>query len=315
MVTAAGIEQPLSLVVICGPTASGKTALALRLAEHFAVEIISADSRQVYRRMDIGTAKATAEERALVRHHLVDVVDPDEDFSAADFLQLGRKALAEIAGRGHLPLVVGGTGLYIEALLRGLVDAPGADPDLRRELLQWEEKHGPGSLHKRLQAVDPVLAEQLAPRNLVRIVRALEVFYQSGQPLSELQARHAAVPSPFRVITIGLAPQRELLYERIDRRVEAMMAAGLLAETEALLASGYSPRLKALQTIGYRECIDHLAGDTSLQEAVGLIQRNSRRYAKRQMTWFKRDNEIIWLDSLREFAKVLMLIDHFTMSS
>lgn len=315
MVTAAGIEQPLSLVVICGPTASGKTALALRLAEHFAVEIISADSRQVYRQMDIGTAKATAEERALVRHHLVDVVDPDEDFTAADFLQLGREALAEIAGRGHLPLVVGGTGLYIEALLRGLVDAPGADPDLRRELLQWEEKHGPGSLHKRLQAVDPVLAEQLAPRNLVRIVRALEVFYQSGQPLSELQARHAAVPSPFRVITIGLAPQRELLYERIDRRVEAMMAAGLLTETEALLASGYSPRLKALQTIGYRECIDHLAGDTSLQEAVGLIQRNSRRYAKRQMTWFKRDNEIIWLDSLREFAKVLMLIDHFTMSS
>lgn len=315
MVTAAGIEQPLSLVVICGPTASGKTALALRLAEHFAVEIISADSRQVYRRMDIGTAKATAEERALIPHHLVDVVDPDEDFTAADFLHLGRKALAEIAGRGHLPLVVGGTGLYIEALLRGLVDAPGADPDLRRELLQGEEKHGPGSLHKRLQAVDPVLAEQLAPQNLVRIVRALEVFYQSGQPLSELQARHAAVPSPFRVITIGLAPRRELLYERIDRRVEAMMAAGLLAETEALLASGYSPRLKALQTIGYRECIDHLAGDTSLQEAVGLIQRNSRRYAKRQMTWFKRDNEIIWLDSLREFAKVLMLIDHFTMSS
>lgn len=315
MVTAAGIEQPLSLVVICGPTASGKTALALRLAEHFAVEIISADSRQVYRRMDIGTAKATAEERALIPHHLVDVVDPDEDFTAADFLHLGRKALAEIAGRGHLPLVVGGTGLYIEALLRGLVDAPGADPDLRRELLQGEEKHGPGSLHKRLQAVDPVLAEQLAPQNLVRIVRALEVFYQSGQPLSELQARHAAVPSPFRVITIGLAPQRELLYERIDRRVEAMMAAGLLAETEALLASGYSPRLKALQTIGYRECIDHLAGDTSLQKAVDLIQRNSRRYAKRQMTWFKRDNEIIWLDSLREFAKVLMLIDHFTMSS
>lgn len=315
MITAAGIEQPLSLVVICGPTASGKTALALRLAEHFAVEIISADSRQVYRQMDIGTAKATAEERTLVPHHLVDVVDPDEDFSAADFLQLGRKALEEIAGRGHLPLVVGGTGLYIEALLRGLVDAPGADPDLRRELLQWEERHGPGSLHKRLQAVDPVLAEQLAPRNLVRIVRALEVFYQSGQPLSELQARHAAVPSPYRVITIGLAPQRELLYERIDRRVEAMMAAGLLTETEALLARGYSPRLKALQTIGYRECIDHLAGDTSLQEAVGLIQRNSRRYAKRQMTWFKRDNEIIWLDSLREFAKVLMLIDHFTMSS
>lgn len=315
MAIAAGIDKPLSLVVICGPTASGKTALALQLAEHFAVEIISADSRQVYRRMDIGTAKATAEERSRVRHHLVDVVDPDEDFTAADFLLRGRAALAEIVRRGRLPLVVGGTGLYIEALLRGLVDAPGADPDLRRELAQWEKKHGPGSLHERLQAVDPVLAEQLAPRNLVRIVRALEVFYQSGQRLSELQARHAAVPSPFRVVTIGLAPQRELLYERIDQRVEAMMAAGLLTETEALLASGSSPQLKALQTIGYRECVDHLAGNTSLQEAVGLIQRNSRRYAKRQMTWFKRDNEIIWLDSLREFAKVLKLIDHFTMSS
>ena len=314
MATVFGTEQPLSLLVICGPTASGKTALALQLAEHFPVEIVSADSRQVYRQMDIGTAKATVEERARVPHHLVDVVDPDQDFTVADFVQLGRTALEEISARNHLPLVAGGTGLYIEALLRGLVDAPGADPALRQELARWEEQHGPDSLHRRLQSVDPVMAARLAPRDRVRIVRALEVFYQCGQPLSELQSRHAKVRSPFRVITIGLAPQRELLYERIDRRVEVMMAAGLLAETELLLARGYSADLKALQTIGYRECVNHLTGQMSLEEAVSLIQRNTRRYAKRQMTWFNRNNQIIWLDSLREFAKVLKLIDHFTMS-
>ncbi len=309
-----GGEHPLSLVVICGPTATGKTALALHLAEHCALEIISADSRQVYRGMDIGTAKATVEERTKVRHHLIDVVDPDEGFTASDFFLRGRAALKDIAGRGRLPLVVGGTGFYIEALLRGLVDAPGADPALRQELAEWELKQGPGSLHVRLQTVDPVMAARLTPLDQVRIIRALEVFYQSGQRLSDLQGRHAAVRSPFRVLTIGLAPQRDWLYDRIDRRVDAMMQAGLLKETESLLARGYRSDLKALKTIGYRECVNHLAGDASLQDAITLIQRNSRRYAKRQLTWFGQNKEIIWLDSPREFAKVLKLIDHFIMS-
>lgn len=309
-----GCEKPLSLVVICGPTAGGKTALALNLAEHCALEIISADSRQVYRRMDIGTAKASLEERNRVRHHLIDVVDPDEDFTALDFFAKGRAALIDIAGRGRLPLVVGGTGFYIDALLRGLVDAPGANPELRQELAEWELKHGSGSLHGRLKTVDPVMAARLTPLDQVRIIRALEVYYQSGQRLSELQDQHAAVQSPYRVLSIGLAPQRDLLYERIDRRVDVMMQAGLLKETAELLERGYRPDLKALKTIGYQECVNHLAGNTSLQDAVSLIQRNSRRYAKRQLTWFRKNNEIIWLDSPREFAKVLKLIDQFIMS-
>ena len=309
-----GGEQPLTLVVICGPTAGGKTALALQLAEQCELEIISSDSRQVYRGMDIGTAKATIEERSKVRHHLIDVVDPDEDFTASDFLQQGRAALLDIAGRQRLPLVVGGTGFYIEALLRGLVDAPGADPALRQELAESELMHGPGSLHVRLQAVDPAMAARLTPLDQVRIIRALEVFYQSGQRLSDLQDRHAAVQSPFRVLTIGLTSQRNLLYERINGRVYAMMEAGLLQEAEALLDRGYSPELKALKTIGYQESVNHLLGKASLQDTISLIQRNSRRYAKRQLTWFGKHKEIIWLDSPREFAKVLKLIDHFIMS-
>lgn len=307
-------EHPLSLVVICGPTAGGKTALALHLAEHFGVEIVSADSRQVYRGMDIGTAKASLEERARVRHHLIDVVDPDEEFTASDFLEQGRIALNAIADRRHLPLVVGGTGFYIDALLRGLVDAPGADPALRQELAEWELQQGPGSLHARLQAVDPAMAARLTPLDQVRIIRALEVYYQSGQRLSDLQGQHAAAKSPYRALFIGLAPERELLYSRIDQRVDEMMQAGLIEEVQKLFEQGYSPDLKALKTIGYQECVNYLSGNASLEDTLNLIQRNSRRYAKRQLTWFRKNKEIIWLDSPREFAKVLKLIDHFIMS-
>ncbi len=307
-------DRPMSLVVICGPTAGGKTALALHLAEQLGVEIVSADSRQVYRGMDIGTAKASAEERAKVRHHLIDVVDPDEDFSASDFVVHGRAALKDIGGRNQLPLVVGGTGFYIDALLRGLVDAPGADPALRQELADLELQQGPGSLHARLQAVDPVMAARLTPLDQVRIIRALEVYYLCGQRLSDLQVQHAAAKSPYRVLFIGLAPQRELLYERIDHRVQDMVRAGLLKEVETILEQGYSSDLKALKTIGYQECVNYLSGNASLPDTINLIQRNSRRYAKRQLTWFRKNKEIIWLDSPREFAKVLKLIDHFIMS-
>ncbi|APG28970.1 tRNA (adenosine(37)-N6)-dimethylallyltransferase MiaA [Syntrophotalea acetylenivorans] len=307
-------QRPLSLVVICGPTAGGKTSLALDLAEHFGVEIVSADSRQVYRGMDIGTAKASVEERAKVRHHLIDVVDPNENFTASDFIVYGRVALNDIADRSHLPLVVGGTGFYVDALLRGLVDAPGADPALRQELADWELQHGSGSLHTRLQAVDPVMAARLTPLDQVRIIRALEVYYQSGQRLSDLQGRHAAVKSPYRVLSIGLASQRDLLYDRINQRVDEMIQAGLLNEVQALLEQGYNPDLKALKTIGYQECVNHLLGNASLPDTISLIQRNSRRYAKRQLTWFRKNKDIIWLDSPREFAKVLKLIDHFIMS-
>jgi len=304
-----GGKQPL--IVICGPTASGKSALALALAETLPMEIISADSRQVYRYMDIGTAKPTGADRSSAPHHLIDVVDPDEDFTAADFCRLGREAVGAIASRAALPVVVGGTGLYIRALTDGLLPAPGRDRDLRRRLLEREKSEGEGSLHRHLQEADPPLAQRLPPGDLVRIVRALEVFHLAGRRLSELQAEHAREKKPFRTLKIAIGPEREELYRKIDARVEEMLRRGLVGEVRSLLEKGYSPTLKALRTIGYQEVIQHLDGRLSLEEAVALIQRNTRRYAKRQFTWFKKDKSIIWVDSSREFVKIQSLIGHF----
>ncbi len=304
-------QEKLPLVVLCGPTAAGKTALALELAERFPFEVISADSRQVYRGMDIGTAKATREEQERVPHHLIDVVDPDQSFSAADFSRLAHAAISRIRNRGNLPLVVGGTGLYIRALTEGLLEAPSADPELRRQLHAQEQEHGPGYLHGRLLQVDPALAERLHPGDVVRIVRALEVFTLGGRPLSELQREHAFGERSFRVLRLGVALEREELFQRIDLRVEQMIEQGLLDEVRNLLAAGYSPRLKALQTIGYREAIQHLEGRLDRSEAIALIQRDTRRYAKRQLTWFRKENSIIWVDSRREFARIQALIDYF----
>lgn len=299
------------VLVLCGPTASGKTALAMKIAAHFPSEIVSADSRQVYRYMDIGTAKPSAAELAGVPHYLVNVADPDEDFTAGDFCRLGREALNAIHRKGHLPLVVGGTGLYIQSLLHGLVDVPAADAGLRERLLSLEAGSGEGTLHARLREVDPVLAQRLAPGDLVRVVRGLEVYALCGRRLSDIQAEHATATSPFRPVTLGLTMPREDLYGRIDRRVLEMLEAGLVQEVETLLNAGYPPGCKAMQTIGYREIVQYLNGALSLEEAVRLIQRDTRRYAKRQLTWFKKVKSIIWLDSSAEFAKVLKLIDSF----
>jgi tRNA dimethylallyltransferase len=299
------------VAVLCGPTACGKTALALRLARYLPIEIISADSRQIYRGMDIGTAKPTPDELAAAPHHLIDVADPDEPFTAADFVGQGREALTAIRSRGHLPLVVGGTGLYILALLEGLADVPGGDARLRSRLLCTERKQGEGTLHKQLQRVDPCLARRVPPRDLVRIVRGLEVFISCGRRLSDMQREHAAQPSPYRVLSIGLTMEREVLYDRIARRVERMLGEGLVAEVEDLLGQGFVPELKALQTIGYREIIQYLRGMLSKEEAIELVRRDTRRYAKRQLTWFRKTKSIIWLDSLGEFAKVRSLIDRF----
>lgn len=299
------------LLVICGPTASGKTALAVELARHFPIEVISADSRQVYRGLDIGTAKATAAERRQVPHHLLDVVAPDEEFSVADFASLAHSAIATINESGHLPVLLGGTGLYLRAVTEGLVDAPTGDPALRAELLEQEEREGPGTLFRLLQEVDPPLAQRIPPGDLTRTVRALEVYRLSGRRLSDFQREHAFAERPYATLKLGLAPPREELYRRIDQRVEWMLEQGLPAEVRGLLERGYGPECKALRTIGYQEMIRHLRGEIPLAEATALIQRNSRHYAKRQLTWFRRDDAIIWVDSCSESAKLPKLIELF----
>lgn len=294
----------IPLLIICGPTASGKTRLAIDLAATLPIEIISADSRQIYRGMDIGTAKATPAERAAVPHHLLDVVTPDQSFSAADFMQLGREVIAGIHQRGRLAVVVGGTGLYIDALTRGLIAAPGEDPDLRQELMAIEEETGEGTLLQRLRTVDPEAAHRLKPRDLPRIIRALEVFSLTGETLSALQGRHAFADTPYNVVSIGLAVERSLLYHRIDERAAEMFSSGLIEEAQSLLRQGYSRELKALRTIGYREAIGYLSGEMTLPLALSQTQQESRRYAKRQTTWFRKNNSIIMVDSLAEFARI-----------
>jgi len=299
------------LVVICGPTAGGKTRLALELADGLSLEAVSADSRQIYQGMDIGTAKASPEERALLPHHLIDVVRPDEPFTADDFRRLGRTAIENTFRRGRRPLVVGGTGLYIRVLTEGLVPAPGPNPEIRRRLETLEERRGPTALHRLLGRFDPDLARRLHPMDRVRALRGLEVYLQGGKPLSLFQREHEFSDRPFRTLKIGLAPPRELLYRQIDARVEDMFAAGLVDEVKGLLRLGYSPDLKAFRGIGYAETLKFLGGELSLAETVELVQRNTRRFAKRQLTWFCQDPEIIWFETWKESVKIRPLIEKF----
>ncbi|PLX82042.1 MAG: tRNA (adenosine(37)-N6)-dimethylallyltransferase MiaA [Desulfuromonas sp.] len=298
------------IILLCGPTAVGKTALAVTLAKRYPLEIISADSRQVYRGMNIGTAKPTEVEREGVPHHLLDVVDPAEEFSVADFIRLADRAAAEIQTRGRIPLVVGGTGLYWQLLTEGLMSSPGADPELRQALEGLDNREGDGALYRLLQERDPVAAQAIPPGNRVRIVRALEVISQTGQAFSRLQREHGFSDRPYRVLKIGLFMDRQELYQRIDDRVVAMMRQGLEAEVRNLLDSGLG-NAKAMKTIGYREMVGVLRGGSDREKALGLIQRNSRRYAKRQLTWMRRDKTMIWLDSSTEFVKICKLIENF----
>ena len=299
------------LIVICGPTAAGKTALALELAERFPVEIISADSRQVYRLMNIGTAKPSAAEQALVPHHLLDVVWPDEAFDAACFVRLAGAAIAGVLARGRLPLLVGGTGLYIRALTEGLVEVPPADPQVRAELQAYAESAGTEALHRRLAGVDAEAAAALHRNDRVRIIRALEVFTLTGQPLSAWQRDHGFSKRTYRLLKLGLTLERSALYARIDRRAAAMLAGGLVEETAALLKAGYAAELKSLQAIGYRETVRLLCGTLSPDAALVELQQATRRYAKRQLTWFRADPQMIWVDSLRESDRIRMLIEQF----
>ncbi|MBE0500195.1 MAG: tRNA (adenosine(37)-N6)-dimethylallyltransferase MiaA [Desulfuromonadales bacterium] len=309
----ANLCEKASVVVLCGPTASGKTGLVCQLAGQFDIEVVSADSRQVYRLMDIGTAKPTRQEQQTVSHHLIDLVDPDHPFSVADFVERGRSVIAGILARGHLPVIVGGTGLYIRALIDGLIDAPAADEALRQSLLAYEQREGKGALYRRLQQVDKDQAEIIHPNNMARIIRALEVFELGGIPLSVLQKRHAFGDSPYRLLKLYLNPPRSILGERIDQRVEQMISDGLFAEVQSLLDAGYAPELKALKTIGYRESISCLCGALSADEAIDRIKLETRQYARRQQTWFKKEKSIISVDSSAETDTISSMINCFLM--
>jgi tRNA dimethylallyltransferase len=303
-------EAKPKIVVVAGPTASGKTAVGIKLAQMFNGEIVSADSIQVYRHMDVGSAKPTAEELALVRHHMIDIRDPDEEFTAGDYVRESRECVKNIVQRGKIPLVVGGTGLYIRCLLGGIVDLPPAQPLLRARLQQEEVTGGAGILFARLEEIDPETALRIDPRNLSRVIRALEVFSVTGKPLSALAGEHAFDDRPYRPLFICLAPERQCLYERIDNRVDCMIKGGLLEEVTELSERGYSRELKSMQALGYRHAHMVVSGEMDREDAVRLMKRDTRRYAKRQLTWFRAEPEVLWCDP-EEIEGIGLKVDDF----
>jgi len=280
---------------ITGPTASGKTALGLEVARRLNAEILSLDSMAVYRGLDIGTAKPTLEERQAVAHHLIDLVDPDQEFSLAEYLDAAEKAAAEIAARGREVLFVGGTPLYLKALLRGIFEGPPADWELRRRLQSEAGEHGPDWLHARLAAVDPVAASRLHANDTRRLIRALEVFEKTGRPISVWQQQFERARPAEACKVFVLDWPRDALYARIDARVEQMFAAGLVAEVEAVLKAGKSFGRTARQALGYCETLDFLEGRRGLDETIELVKTRTRQFAKRQLTWFRSLSECRWI--------------------
>jgi tRNA dimethylallyltransferase len=293
---------------IVGPTAAGKSSLAIRIAEQLGAEIVNADSRQLYRGMDIGTAKPRTDELRRVPHHLIDIRDPDSPLDVAEFIVLARRAIANIAGRGRRVLVVGGSGLYLRAIRGGIVAAPPASREIRARLTALADAHGVGNLFGRLQEIDPEAAAWIKPNDLKRIVRALEVYEQTGVPISQLQRRHHFAERPFETLTVGLRLPRADLYKTIDERFDAMIEEGLIGEVQMLLANRYE---LPLSTIGYREMAGFVLGEISQAEAMVQAKRASRRLAKRQLTWFRADPEIVWLDAARSADQALKLFEDF----
>ncbi len=300
------------VLAVVGPTASGKTALAIALAERLNGEVISCDSMQIYRGMDIGTAKPTAEEMRGIPHHLIDIVEPDEDFSAAEYATRASAAIKEIAGRGKLPIFCGGTGLYLDTVLTGTVLSPLNEGDeerleaIRAGLLEDAARDGKHALYERLYAIDPDAALATHENNVKRVARALEIYYLTGVTKTEWDRRSRLSEPPYHSCTFAIEWDREILYERINRRVELMLEAGLVEEVRGLLSSG---RLKrdstAAQAIGYKEMLDCFDGRMTLSEAAELIKQASRRYAKRQLTYFRRNPDIHWLKSDGNFEVIV----------
>ncbi len=284
------------LIVLLGPTSVGKTRLSLEIARKLQCEIISGDSMQVYRGMDIGTAKATPDERRMISHHLIDIREPDQPFSVTEFRDLAGNAVKEILDRRHIPFIVGGTGLYIEAFCYGFEFSEGGmDERFRQEQAEYAEQNGIEALHNKLILVDPESAERIHPNNLRRVIRALEIVHMTGQTMTQsLEAQKRQ--SPYDLCLIGLTMDRELLYERIEQRIDIMLDQGLIQEVQFLLAKGYNRNMVAMQGLGYKEIIGYLEDEYSLAEAVAMLKQSTRRYAKRQMSWFRHMKDIQWVD-------------------
>jgi tRNA dimethylallyltransferase len=284
------------IIIILGPTASGKSGLAVQLASQFDGEIINCDSVQVYRYLDIGTSKPSMRERAGIPHHLLDFLPPDAVFTAGDFMTTGRQLLDEIKSRGKIPFVVGGTGLYLRALLEGLFQGPKRSEELRQRFQQISQHHGVARLHRLLCRVDPVSAVKISPQDKPKIIRALEVYWLTRRPLSE---QHLSGKEPLRgyhLVKLGLNPPRELLYKAINERVQCMFEEGLVEEVKKILEMGFLPTLKPLQSLGYAQVIQYLQQSLTMEETIRLTQQLTRNYSKRQLTWFRREPGVKWLE-------------------
>ena len=298
--------QP-KVVVICGPTALGKTSAAIQLAEIYNAEIVGADSMQIYKHMDIGTAKPTAEEQTRIKHHMIDIIDPDDRFDARQYAVMARETIEKLYHRNKIPFVVGGTGFYIKALANGLFNVEAAGDNIRNSLKDEAEIRGIAVLYDRLCRQDPEAAKKIHPNDTYRIIRALEVHAMTGKTLSGFHKAHGFKDRPFVVLKVGLHIRRETLYDRINKRVDVMIDNGFVDEVKGLLAMGYSPESKSMQSIGYRHIVDFIKGSRAWEETVRTLKRDTRRYAKRQLTWFRGDPEVIWKtpDALQDIKDLI----------
>ena len=299
------------IVVVLGPTAVGKSDIAMELALQMNGEIINADSQQLYRQMNIGTAKPSNKVREKIPHHVIDVVDPDEEFNVARYRELATTSIHDIRKRGKQAIVCGGTGLYIKALTRGLFLGPVQDPGIRESLTLKAHRHGLKALYEQLEQIDPSATSWIHPHDRQRIIRALEVYQMTGKPMSEWQKGHGFGETPFTTLKIGLDRQRAELYDRINQRCDQMIEAGLIDEVRGLFEQGYDLDLKPLCSVGYRHMGLFLMGKMSLEEAVFLMKRDTRRLAKRQLTWFRSDREIRWFHPGGERAKIKHVVQEF----
>lgn len=284
------------LVILTGPTAAGKTALSIKLAKAINGEMISADSMQVYRMMDIGTAKIMPDEMEGIPHHLIDVLDPKEDFNVFTFQTMAKKALDEIYAKGKIPIIVGGTGFYIQSLLYDISFEDTEVSAYRTELTAYYEEHGAHALHEQLKDIDPISYKEIHENNVKRVIRALEFYHDTGYPISQHNSEQREKPSPYNFAYFVLNDDRKILYDRIEKRIDIMLEQGLVEEVRKLLDYGCTPDMVSMQGLGYKEIVPYLQGDYSLADAIYILKRDTRHFAKRQLTWFRREKEVTWVD-------------------